>query len=485
MTTLKFIKSSVICLLLAATVNAQTAAARHSSGDVVRSAAPASSNILRELDSSIERVVARVSPAVVQIVVTGYGPSEDHGHTDTAKIVRQRAIGAGVIVDPEGYIMTNAHVVEGAQRIRVILPPAPANSSLDVQPIHAGQILDAQVVGLHKASDLALLRVDATNLPSVHVRSDVRVRQGEVVLAIGSPEGLRDSVSMGVVSSVARQPDSDNPMVYIQTDAALNPGNSGGPLVDVDGNVVGINTLILSKGGGSEGLGFAIPAEIVDFDYQHLRKYGRVQRVAMGAKAQNITPTLAAGLGLTRSWGAIISNVSADGPAETAGLRPEDVVVAIDDRQIIALPDFIAALYLHPVDQELKVDVLRGATPMSFKIPVAVYHDSTDELSEIPELQKTLIWQLSVFVADLDDRVKSLLHTDHSELGIVVVAQSGGPDPVDTGLQPGDMIRAIAHTQLQSVSQLRTTLSTFKSGDPIVLQVERDGKLQYLAFEME
>jgi len=485
MTTLHFIKSSVICLLLAATVNAQTAAARHSSGDVVRSGAPASSNILRELDSSIERVVARVSPAVVQIVVTGYGPSEDHGHTDTAKIVRQRAVGACVIVDPEGYIMTNAHVVEGAQRIRVILPPAPANSSLDVQPIHAGQILDAQVVGLHKASDLALLRVDATNLPSVHVRSDVRVRQGEVVLAIGSPEGLRDSVSMGVVSSVARQPDSDNPMVYIQTDAALNPGNSGGPLVDVDGNVVGINTLILSKGGGSEGLGFAIPAEIVDFDYQHLRKYGRVQRVAMGAKAQNITPTLAAGLGLTRSWGTIISNVSADGPAETAGLRPEDVVVAIDDRQIIALPDFIAALYLHPVEQDLKVDVLRGATPMSFKIPVAVYHDSTDELSEIPELQKTLIWQLSVFVADLDDRVKSLLHTDHSELGIVVVAQSGGPDPVDTGLQPGDMIRAIAHTQLQSVSQLRTTLSTFKSGDPIVLQVERDGKLQYLAFEME
>jgi len=129
--------------------------------------------------------------------------------------------------------------------------------------------------------------------------------------------------------------------------------------------------------------------------------------------------------------------------------------------------------------------VLRGATPMSFKIPVAVYHDSTDELSEIPELQKTLIWQLSVFVADLDDKVKSLLHTDHTEAGIVVVAQSGGPDPVDTGLQPGDMIRAIAHAQLQSVSKLRTTLSSFKSGDPIVLQVERDGKLQYLAFEME
>ena len=213
------------------------------------------------------------------------------------------------------------------------------------------------------------------------------------MLAIGSPEGLRDSVTMGVVSSVARQPDPDNPMVYIQTDAALNPGNSGGPLVDVEGNVIGVNTLIFSQGGGSEGLGFAIPAEIVNFDYQHLRKYGRVQRVAIGAIAQTITPTLAAGLGLARSGGAIISNINPDGLAGAAGLRTEDVVVAIDGRPIVALPDFIAALYLHPTDQLLKIDVLRGTSPMSFKLPVTVYHDKVDELADIPGLQKNLIWR--------------------------------------------------------------------------------------------
>jgi serine protease Do len=486
MTTLHFIKSSVVCLLLAATAQAQSTVPRHSaSGAVVRPGEPASSNILRELDSSIESVVNKVSPAVVQIVVAGYGPAESHGNTETATIVRQHAVGAGIIVDPDGYIITNAHVVEGGQRIRVILPPPPADSSLDVQPIHAGQILEAKVLGLHRQSDLALLKVEATNLPSVHLRDEVRVRQGEVVLAIGSPEGLRNSVTMGVVSSVARQPDSDNPMVYIQTDAALNPGNSGGPLVDVDGNVVGINTLIISKGGGSEGLGFAIPAEIVDFDYQHLRKYGRVQRVAIGAKAQTITPTLAAGLGLAKSWGAIISNVNRDGPAQAAGLRTEDIVVAVDDRPIIALPDFIAALYLHPVDKELKIDIHRGTTPMSFKVPVTVYHDSMDELSDVPDLQKNLVWQLSVFVTDLDDRIKALLHQDGSDSGIVVIAQAGGPRNVDTGLQPGDVILAILHTPLHSVSQLQATLNTFKSGDPVVLQIERDGKLQYLAFEME
>jgi serine protease Do len=437
------------------------------------------------LDSSIEKVVTMVSPAVVQIAVNGYGPVEDHGRTDTAKIVRQRAIGAGIIIDPDGYIITNAHVVEGAQRIRVILPPAPADSPLDVQPIHAGQIMDAKLLGTHKQVDLALLKIEATNLPSVHLRNDVRVRQGELVLAIGSPEGLRNSVTMGVISSVARQPDPDNPMVYIQTDAALNPGNSGGPLVDIDGNVVGINTLILSKGGGSEGLGFAIPAEIVNFDYQHLRKYGHVQRVAIGAKAQNITPTLAAGLGLARSWGAIISNISPGGLAEATGLQIEDIVLAIDNRPIVALPDFVAALYLHPTDQVLKIDVLRGASPMSFNVPVTVYHDKLDELADIPDLQKNLVRELSVFVADLDEKLKSLLHGNRSDSRIVVVAQAGGPNAVDTGLQPGDIICAIAHTPMQSVSQLRATLSTFKSGDPVVLQVERDGKLQFLAFEMD
>jgi serine protease Do len=484
MATWQFIKSSVVCLLLVAAANAQSTS-RQSAGESVRSEAGPSSKLLRELDISIERVVSRVSPAVVQIVVAGYGPVEDHGHTDTAKIVRQQAIGAGIIVDPDGYIITNAHVVEGAQRIRVILPPPPADSSLDAQPIHAGQIMEAKLLGTHKQVDLALLKIEATNLPSLHLRNDVRVHQGELVLAIGSPEGLRDSVSMGVVSSVARQPDPDNPVVYIQTDAALNPGNSGGPLVDVDGNVVGINTLILSKGGGNEGLGFAIPAEIVNFDYQRLRKYGRVQRVAIGAKAQAVTPTLAAGLGLARSWGAIISHVNADGLADAAGLRTEDVVLAIDDRPISALPEFVAALYLHPADQVLKIDVLRGTTPMSFRIPVTVYHDTLDDIADLPDLRKDLIWQLSVFVSDLDEKVKAMLHRNGSDSGIVVIAAAGGPRNVDTGLQPGDVICAIAHTPLQSVSQLRAILSTLNSGDPVVLRVERDGKMQYLAFEME
>jgi serine protease Do len=476
----------IACVLAVASAFGQSTTVRSASdAPAVLSNAPASPNLLRDLNRSLEGVVSKVSPAVVQIVVAGYGPSEDHGHTDTARIVRQHAIGTGIIVDPDGYIMTNAHVVEGAQRIRVILPPPASDSPIELQPIHAGQILEAKLLGIHKQSDLALLRVDATHLPTAALRSDVRVHQGELVFAIGTPEGLRNTVTMGVVSSLARQLDPDKPMVYIQTDASLNQGNSGGPLVDIDGNVIGINTLMLSEGGGSEGLGFAIPAAIVNFDYRNLRKSGRVQRVALGLRTQNITPTLATGLGLARSWGAVISDMAVGGAAEAAGLQLNDIVLAIDGKQILGVPDVVMALYVHPPDRVLKMDVLRGETPMSFYVAVKVYHESIDALADIPGLQKRLVRKLNVFVADLDSNVKPLLEDTRSESGVVVVAQLSGSNSMDTGLETGDIIRAVDRTALQTTSQFETLIHNLRSGDPVVLQVERKGKLQYLAFEME
>jgi serine protease Do len=487
MTRLQWVKYGVIaCFFAASSALAQSAAA-HTNPDApaLVSKSQSSSNLLRALDSSLESVVSKVSPAVVQIVVTGYGPSEEHGHTDAARIVRQHATGTGVIVDPEGYIITNAHVVQGAQRIKVVLPPPAVDSPLELQPIHAGQILEAKLVGTHKQSDLALLKIEATHLPSVSLRSDVRVHQGELVFAIGTPEGLRNTVTMGVVSSLARQLDADNPMVYIQTDASLNPGNSGGPLVDIDGNVIGINTLMLSEGGGSEGLGFAIPAAIVRFDYRNLRKSGYVQRVALGLRTQNITPTLAAGLGLARSWGAVVSDIAAGGAAEASGLQLNDIVLAIDGRPVLGLPDVIMALYVHPLDQVLKIDVLRGATPMSFYVSVKVYHENIDDLSDIPGLQKSLVGGLNIFVTDLDGEVKPLLQGTRSESGVLVVAQISASNAIDTGLETGDIIRAVDRTALQTTSQFETLVHNLKSGDPVVLQVERKGKLQYLAFEME
>src|SRR5450432_116266 len=200
--------------------------------------------------------------------------------------------------------MTNAHVVEGAQRIRVALP-LPLGESAGAVPVGKRRILEARLLGLHKETDLALIKIDETDLPTLPLVSQQRPRVGQLVFAIGSPEGLQNSVTMGVVSALNRQPDPDKPLTYIQTDAPINPGNSGGPLVDMNGAVVGINTFILSQGGGSEGLGFAIPARVVDFVYHSLRKYGHVHRVEVKAGAETITPTMAEGLGLAQDWGVI------------------------------------------------------------------------------------------------------------------------------------------------------------------------------------
>ena len=340
-------------------------------------------------------------------------------------------------------------------------------------------------MGRHKQADLALLKIEAKSLPAIRLREFVPVRQGELVFAIGSPEGLRNTVTMGVVSSVARQTELDDPMFYIQTDAPLNPGNSGGALVDIDGNLVGINTLMLSQGGGSEGLGFAIPAAIVKFDYESLRKYGHVQRVAFGARGQSITPTLAAGLGLSRSWGVIISNVAAGGFAHIGGIQVGDIVLAVDGRRIDDFPSFINALYLHHPGEVLRINVLRGAKEVSVVVPVMVHHDKIESLADIPDLQRTLIAELGIFVADIDGKLQHLLHGDDDDSGVLVVADTGSANSIDTGVETGDIIRAINRVPLQSVSQLQATVRQLKPGEPVVLQVERSGKLQYLPFEMD
>src|SRR5438477_12857006 len=275
--------------------------------------------------------------------------------------------------------MTNAHVVEAARRIPDILP-VPIVEGGTLEPEGKRRILEAKLVGVHQESDLALLKVSAKELPALPLETNRRVRQGQLVFAVGSPEGLQNTITMGVISSVARQPDPNKGMVYIQTDAPINPGNSGGPLVDMDGHVVGINTFILSGSGGSEGLGFAIPARIVRFVYESLRRYGHVHRSEIEAGAQTITPALAAGLGLKRSWGVLISDVKPGGPAEAAGLKIGDVILKADERPIDTVPAFTAALYLHPVDQVMKLEVLREGAEKTINVAVLQERNHMDQM---------------------------------------------------------------------------------------------------------
>ena len=475
--------------MLAQTTKPGDTAVRPHDGDSNKNAAESSGNgprdVLVQLNDALEGLAAKVSPAVVQILVTGYGAAREDGRSQAAFIVRQHAVGSGVIVDPNGYIMTNAHVVEGAQRIRVALPLAMGDSA-GLVPLGKRRIVEARLLGQHKESDLALLKIDEKDLPTLSLLSQQRPRVGQLVFAIGSPEGLENSVTMGVISALARQADPNKPLTYIQTDAPINPGNSGGPLVDMNGSVVGINTFILSEGGGSEGLGFAIPARVVEFVYRSLRQHGHVHRVEIGAVTQEITSTLAEGLHLAHRWGVIVSDVRPGGPAEAAGLEIQDIILSADDRRIDTLPSLSSALYLHRLDQVVKLEVLRGQEKKIIHVPAIEHRDPMDQLIDSVNPENSLIPRLGVLAIDitgeLGEKLKSALRIPS---GVIVVGRAVELITPDTGLQAGDVIHQLNTKPIDSVDTLRGAVDQLKPGDSAVLQVERDGELMYVSFEME
>src|SRR3984885_7034285 len=440
--------------------------------------------ILVELNGALESLASRVSPAVVQILVTGYGPLREEDKSQTAFIVRQHAVGSGVIVDSSGYIMTNAHGGKGAQRIRAPLP-LPMGDSAGQVPIGKRRIVEARLVGQHAETGLALLKIDETNLPTLPLLSQQRPHVGQLVFAIGSPEGLQNSVTMGVVSALARQADSSKPLTYLQTYAPINPGTSGGPLVDMKGFVLGINPFILSQGGGSEGLGFAIPARVVDFVYHSLRKYGHVHRVEIGAVAQEITPDLADGLHLPQRWGVVVADVKPGGPAAAAGLQVQDIILTADDRPIETLPSLSSALYLHRLDQVLKMEIRRGDEKKTLFIPAVEHHDQMDQLLDAANPEKSLVSRLGVLAVDLTDDLRSALGTLRISGGVLVIGRAADLILPDTGLQAGDVLHQLNTIPIDSVDTLRASLAKLKTGDPVVIQLERDNGLMYVSFEME
>ena len=442
---------------------------------------------IHEMSEAFEGLVRRVSPAVVEVLVTGYGTGEEDEEPGAPSSVgRERSLGSGVIIDPDGYIVTNYHVVKGADRVRIVFTPVASEDSQPTAMLKSkGRILNARVIGVSKTVDLAVLKVEATGLPTLPLARYEHLHKGQIVLAFGSPEGLENSVTFGVVSSVLRQPDPDDPMVYIQTDAAINPGNSGGPLVDADGNVVGIDTFIYTKSGGNEGIGFAIPSGIVRYAYEQIRKYGRVRRRTIGADLQSITPDLAGGLGLAEISGVIVSDVEPGGTAERAGLRIMDVVETIDGMPVDNVALFTLSLYLRTTGDKVNLQVLRGGKQVSLNVPVFEPHNDTSRLAELSDPSKDLISRLGVIGATITPEVAELVGPLRISSGVVVTATVANRLAVDSGLQEGDIIHSLNRSAIRSVDDLRTAFSQLKPGDPAALLVERNGKLTFLTFEME
>jgi serine protease Do len=274
-------------------------------------------------------------------------------------------------------------------------------------------------------------------------------------------------------------------MVYVQTDAPINPGNSGGPLVDRNGNLVGINTFIVTSGGGSEGLGFAIPEPIVRFVYHELKEKGIVAQVTIGAHAQSITPALAAGLKLPQDWGVILSDIDSGGPAAAAGLRAKDVVTTMDGLRVDALPKYTAFLYVHKRGSAIQMEVLRDGKPMTVSVTPVNAPPVVDNLSDLINPKRDLISPLGIFVIDLKHSVVGAMLNLRSDNGVLVAGLLGGEPATAADLAVGDVIRAINGTSLDSSQQLRQILAALKPGDPVVLEVERQSVLQYVAFDME
>jgi serine protease Do len=350
------------------------AAAIDKTTDPSRAAEP--TNALREMNDSIERLVGRVSPSVVQVIATTHTGFEDAFANPT--LSPPSTIGSGIIVDPAGYIVTNEHVIAGADEIGVIVSASAQDRSRGLLAA-LPQMFKARIVGVAPEIDLAVLSIEASGLPSLPWADYDALRQGELVLAFGSPGGLRDSVSMGIVSAVAREIDPEHALVYIQTDAAISPGNSGGPLVNIDGEVVGLNTFIATSSGGSEGLGFALPSAIVSAVYAQLREFGHVRRASIGIAVEALTPSLAAQLGVSLTSGFLVSGVVPGAPADAAGLRRGDVVTAIDGKPVDRLT--MAGLYVFLFGvrdgQPVRLGIRRGGDVLEI-VATAFVPDASD-----------------------------------------------------------------------------------------------------------
>ena len=440
---------------------------------------------LKEFSRGLEELSARTGRSVVQIFVRSYVTAED-ATQGTELLTKESSSGSGILLSADGYILTNAHVVRGARDVKVQLNIRTERAARQQGDRSLNRPITGRVVGIDRDSDLAVVKIEKTNLPFLSFGDSDELKQGQVVLALGNPFGLDNSVSLGVVSAVSRQIKGDDPMVYIQTDAPINPGNSGGPLLDSDGGVVGINTLIFSQSGGSEGIGFAIPSNIAREVYTQLKTQGHVHRAQLGLVAQTITPDMAEGLSLETDHGIVVSDLEPDGPAVRAGLQAEDVITGLNGRAVTNLHQLEAYVFRLAPGTTVTLRIQRGTGELD--LPVVTEEQSGGELDSLADRvdpAQNVVPELGIVGLDLTKEVLKLIPELRRPEGVVVAARKTNAPYSGPLLQGGDVIYEVNRQVVNGVKALRTALGRLKSGQSVVLLVERNGQLIYIPLQLD
>jgi len=433
---------------------------------------------LDRVSNSLQKLAQLVSPAVVQVTTRGYYPVQG----DSSDVATQSGTGSGVILDSDGYIVTNAHVVEGAQKVEVLLAANPKSSSSEAFPDL--NMVSAEIVGLDSETDLAVLKIDKHGLPTLKLADSSKLRQGELVLACGSPFGLQNTISMGVVSSTARQLEPESTMLFIQTDAPINPGNSGGPLINTQGEVLGINAMIYSQSGGNQGLGFAIPSSVVSNVYRQIKAQGHVHHGYLGVDVKTISPTIASALHLQVRRGVIVVDVDPDGPASDSGLQPGDIILSFGGANIADASRLSADIAQRAIGEEVGTEVLRGTEKLKLSLTIDERPDDQMRFADMVTRDSNLIRQFAILALNLSEKFSDLLPGLRLPGGVLVAAKVAGLPGPSEGLQAGDIIGAVNGERITDIDRLRAVLSTMQSGDPVAVNIQRGSRLALLAFEL-
>ncbi|OGA26860.1 MAG: protease Do [Betaproteobacteria bacterium RIFCSPLOWO2_12_61_14] len=381
-----------------------------------------------------------------------------------------QSLGSGFIISTDGYIMTNAHVVDSADKITVRLTDK--------------REFSAKVIGADKRTDVALLKIEATGLPKVTVGDPDKLKVGEWVVAIGSPFGFDSSVTAGIVSAKGRSLPQENFVPFIQTDVAVNPGNSGGPLFNMNGEVVGINSQIYTRSGGSMGLSFAIPIDVATQVTEQLRTSGKVTRGRIGVTIQELTRELAESFGLSKPVGALISSVEKNGPADKAGIEASDVILKFDGKPVNSSSDLPRMVAATKPGSKVAVDLWRKGGSRQVTVEIA----EMPEDGKLARAAKKLADDVAEMISRLGIAVSELSKEQLHELQIsggLLVEEVKGSAARAAGLQHGDVLLAIGNIPIRSLNQFNEILKQVPRGKNVALLVRRDDAASYVAIRLD